>query len=246
MKALALFLPLIWGCPFSQSAPEPIFNLAVASSLGPAAIHLSSELRKSHGLNIRVQSGASSLIARQIAGGLPCDVIILADNEWMDFLSNQKIIEPSTRRPFLKNRLVWIANKIPNKHVEKGRIAMADAEHVPAGKYAKAALLYSGDWAKIAPHVISAPDARTALLWVEQGEADQGIVYESDALSSNRVKITSYIEASAKRPILYPIAQCRSRNKLAKNLYRILTQSKEIEIFRRFGFRIVDPVHEPA
>jgi ABC-type molybdate transport system substrate-binding protein len=78
-------------------------------------------------------------------------------------------------------------------------------------------------------------------LWVEQGEADSAVVYESDALSSAKVEIRSRLDSKDK-PIIYPMAQCRSNNPKSRELYEALNQPLSTEIFRSFGFQIV--MHE--
>lgn len=242
-----VFALSIAGCTKNPTPSEPALNLVVASSVGPAAHALAAKLEKSHGIKINVQAGASSLIARQIANGMACDVVMLADDEWMDYLAKQSAIETSTRKPYLGNRLVSIAHQKNGKELLKSeRIAIADPEHVPAGKYAKKALLALGIWNQVSPKIVPAPDVRTALLWVERGEVDSGIVYESDAMSSRKVVIQTHFDDNPNHPIRYPIAQCRSKNARAKDLYQLLSKSDAVEIFRSFGFQIVKSAHEPT
>lgn len=215
-------------------------NLAVAASVGPAALVIAEQFEKRHGIKVRVHAAASSLVARQIASGLACDVIILAYDEWMDYLSKQKLLEETTRRHLLGNRLVAISPKVNGKSLaDSKRIALADPDHVPAGKYAKEVLVSLGTWERIEPKIVRAQDVRTALLWVERGEVDSGIVYESDALSSQDVEIRSRYEHNDAHPIRYPMAQCRNSNTRAKDLYNLLTQEIAAEVFRRFGFQVV-------
>lgn len=215
--------------------PEEL-NLVVAASLGPAANAIAAKLQ-SQGVQVNVHAGASSLIARQIVNGLACDVVIVADEEWMDYLAKQNAIEAPGRKAFLGNTLVWIVRKGSDTNNDK-RIALADPEHVPAGKYAKAALQANGTWKEVAPKVVAAPDVRTALLWVEQGEVDSAVVYESDARSSSKVVIRARLENKT-TPIVYPIARCKTHNPRAHELYNLLSQSFATDTFRNFGFHIL-------
>lgn len=233
------------GCPKNET-PNTQLELIVAASLLPATSALAKDFQKTHGLNIQIQSGASSLVARQIVNGLPCDVVILADTEWMDYLVKNSAVESKTVKPLLGNQLVSIANKNKVATLKTAkRVAVCDPDHVPAGKYAKFALSDLGLWNEISPRIMTAPDVRTALLWVEREEADAGIVYESDALSSTKVVVTSRFDASKDRPIRYPIAQCLSKKPHAKILYELLASKLASDTFLKFGFQIVKSTHEP-
>jgi len=225
---------LLLAC--TPKAPE--LSLVVAASVGPAAEKIS-ELAKKKGIKVRVHAGASSLIARQIAKGLDCDVVVTADNDWMDFLENKGLLETSSRKPFLANQIVWAVRKGVQPKEDK-KIAIANPEHVPAGKYAQAALVSLGLWEQVSKKMVAAPDVRTALLWLEKGEVDSAIVYESDAVTSQKVSIRQRLSTS--KPIIFPIAQCRSKNAAA--LYMILHTPEVKAIFSSFGFRT--PQHEPS
>ena len=63
----------------------------------------------------------------------------------------------------------------------EGRLAMADPDAVPAGKYGKAALTALGVWPQVQGKVVRGDSVRAALAFVERGEAPYGIVYETDA-----------------------------------------------------------------
>lgn len=52
---------------------------------------------------------ASSALARQIEAKAPADLFISADEEWMDYVAQRKLIVPGTRAAFLTNRLVIVA-----------------------------------------------------------------------------------------------------------------------------------------
>ena len=70
-----------------------------------------------------------------------------------------------------------------------GRLAMADVEAVPAGKYGKAALESLGVWAAVEGKVAQAENVRAALVLVSRGEAPLGIVYRTDADAEPGVKV---------------------------------------------------------
>jgi molybdate transport system substrate-binding protein len=194
---------------------------------------------------------ASSALARQIEVGAPADLFVSADEEWMDSLERKGLLRRGTRRPSLGNRLVLIAPAASRARLTiaprfplaralgAGRLAMADPDVVPAGKYAKAALTSLGVWPSVRARLAPAENVRAALAFVERGEAPFGIVYETDARASAKVRVVGRFPAATHPPISYPIAALRrSANPEADGLRRFLGSPAGKAVFRRFGFLV--------
>ncbi len=110
---------------------------------------------------------------------------------------------PDSRRPVLSNRLVLIERAGADSGIARPaelagggyrRLALADPQAVPAGRYARAALseIDTGRaslWQLVAERVVPALDVRAALALVESDPEILGIVYRTDALSSSRVRV---------------------------------------------------------
>ena len=193
----------------AQDKPVLVF---AAASLKNALDSIVSAWRKHTGKQATVSYAASSTLAKQIQNGAPADLFISADQDWMDYLQQRKLIDASTRLDLLGNRLVLIAAKDSNieatlapgfslaQLLGGGRLAMADPNSVPAGKYAKAALTALGVWTSVATHIAAAENVRAALLLVARGEAPLGIVYKTDALAEPAVKtLAAYLRGPAAR-----------------------------------------------
>jgi molybdate transport system substrate-binding protein len=150
------------------------------------------------GDKVVVSYGASNALARQIDAGAPADVFISADLEWMDYLDQRHRLAPGTRVVLLRNTLVLIAPKTSSVTLDiapgvalaaalgDGKLAMANPDSVPAGRYGKAALETLGVWPSIERQVARAENVRAALVLVARGEAPLGIVYRTDALAERR------------------------------------------------------------
>jgi molybdate transport system substrate-binding protein len=119
-----------------------------------------------------------------------------------------------------------------------GRLAMGDPDHVPAGKYAKAALEALGVWSSVADRIARAENVRAALVFVARREAALGIVYRTDAAADKRVRILSTFPAGTHAPIVYTAAVLNgSRNVEAAERYLAVLKSGEaLAVFRRHGF----------
>ena len=109
----------------------------------------------------------------------------------------------------------------------------------PDGSLGKQALETLGLWKNLEPKVVAGADVRQALAYVEQGAADAGIVYATDAFISERVKIVIEIPPGAGEQIVYPLALMRSAvgSAEAESLYSYLRSPEATAVFEKYGFR---------
>ncbi len=246
-RSLTAILLLMLASP-SFAQPAPPLVLAAASlqeSLTAAADAWSA---KGHA-KPRLSFAASSALARQIGAGAPADLFISADEEWMDDVAARGLIVPATRRDFLANRLVLVAPAASAARLTirprfplaaalgKGRLAMADPDAVPAGRYGKAALTSLGVWPSVADRIARAENVRAALALVERGEAPLGIVYATDARASRGVRVVGTFPAASHAPITYPIARLKTATSDDAEGFRAFLVSRAGKaIFARYGF----------
>lgn len=192
---------------------------------------------------------ASSALARQIGAGAPADLFLSADEPWMDDVAAKGLIRPGTRVSFLANALVLVAPASSRvtmtirrgfplaRALGKGRLAMADPDAVPAGRYGKAALTTLGVWTQVNAKVARADNVRSALALVERGEAPLGIVYATDAKASKAVRIVGTFPAASHPPITYPVALLTTATaRDAEPFRRFLLGREGKAIFARYGF----------
>ena len=141
---------------------------------------------------VRVSYAGSNALAKQIEAGAPADLFISADEEWMNYLAQRNLLAPGTRRNVVSNTLVLIAptsadssGKLQLKIAPKfalaqalqgGRLALANPDVVPAGRYARAALTKLGVWGDVEKSLTRSENVRAALVLVARGEAPLGIV----------------------------------------------------------------------
>lgn len=232
----------------AMARAKPPLVLAAASlqeSLTEAAAAWSAE---GHSRPI-LSFAASSALARQIEAGAPADLFISADESWMSVVERKGLLRPATRARFVANRLVLVAPAssrirlvvrpgFPIAHLlGSGRLAMADPDAVPAGKYGKAALIKLGVWADIAPRVVRAENVRAALALVERGAAPLGIVYATDARASKAVRIVGVFPPGSHPPITYSLATlAKSTSADAEGFRRFLLSRQAQAIVARHGF----------
>jgi molybdate transport system substrate-binding protein len=208
-----------------------------AASLKDALDEVNAAYQRASGQKTTTSYAASSTLAKQIEAAAPADIFISADLDWMDYLANRNLIKPETRTELLGNRLVLIAPvdsaaKLgigPNfplaQALGNGRLAIADPNGVPAGRYAKAALETLGVWASVADRLAPADNVRATLALVSRGEAPLGIVYQTDAASDKGVRIIGTFPDNSHPPIIYPIAVMASSTNPAATGYLVYIKS---------------------
>lgn len=200
---------------------------------------------------VRFSFAASSALARQIESGAPADAFVSADQEWMDYLADRKLVAAGTRTDVATNALVLVAPAASTLQLaiaprfalaqalgRHGRLATGDPQTVPAGRYAKAALTRLGVWDSVAGRIIAADNVRTALNFVALGEAPLGIVYATDVRGSARVRTVATFSPDAHDPITYPAAATRRGGTRAAEFVQFLRSEEAHRIFRQHGFGI--------
>ncbi len=223
-----------------------------AASLKNALDDAVSAYEHQGGEKVAVSYAASSALARQLDNGAPADIFISADLDWMNYAQQHHLIRPETRKDLLGNRLVLIAPAASRLSVEiapgfplakllgENRLAVADPDSVPAGKYAKAALEQLKVWDSVAAKLARAENVRAALLLVARQEAPLGIVYATDAAAETGVRIVAAFPAASVPPIIYPIAlTAASKNAGAAKFLAFLESPAARPFFEKQGFTIL-------
>jgi molybdate transport system substrate-binding protein len=201
---------------------------------------------------LRMSFGSSSTLARQIEQGAPADLFASADEKWMDYLADRKLIAADTRKDLLGNDLVLVVSAEKPQRVTigpgfdllgmlgpNGRVATGDPAHVPVGIYAEQALRKLGIWDAVSTHLARTEDVRAALLLVERGEAPAGIVYATDAAVSKGVTVAGVFPADSHDPVSYPFALTKAGDTPeARALMAFLAGPQARAIFVARGFKV--------
>jgi len=241
-------LVLAWA-PSVAAADVTVF---AAASTKEALDEQSRQFEASSGNKVVISYGASNALAKQIEAGAPADLFISADLDWMDYVDQRRLLMPDTRVNLLRNTLVLIAPASSKASLTIGpnfglaaalgqdKLAMANPDSVPAGKYGKAALEKLGVWSSVEKHVARAENVRAALALVSRGEAPFGIVYSTDALADKGVRVVGTFPSDSYPPIVYPAAQlASSKSSAGKLLMDYLRSPSARPTWEKFGFGTV-------
>jgi molybdate transport system substrate-binding protein len=240
-------LVLAWLAATSSSAADVV--VFGAASLKEALDAQVKRFESATGHKAVVSYAASNTLAKQIEAGAPADLFVSADLDWMDHLDRKALVMPGTRVDLLRNALVLIAPASSKSELKigpgfdlagalgSGRLAMANPDSVPAGKYGRHALDCLGGWEGVRKRVARAENVRAALALVSRGEAPFGIVYATDAYADKGVRIVDTFPAACHPPIVYPAAiLASSKSPAAKPLLEYLRSMPARATWERHGF----------
>ena len=215
---MVLWLLVTGATAHAGGTARPSIVVFAAASLTNVLQELGDGFTRETGSPVTFSFAASSTLARQIENGAPADIFFSADIEWMDYLQSRKLIQIATRQNVLGNRLVLVApadSRInlriaPNfplaATLGSNRLTTGDPAGVPVGRYAQEALTRLGVWNSIEKQLVRADSVRSALAFVDRGEAALGVVYQTDALIDGKVRVVDVFPESTHAPITYPIA----------------------------------------
>ncbi len=184
----------------------------------------------------------------------------------MDYLQSRGLVRPASRRNVLGNRLVLIAPTAASRGSEAlaaapappepaaaasatvvatairtrlpagARLALADPEYVPAGRYARAALEHLRLWPELASRLARADNTRAALALVARGEAPLGIVYATDARAEPGVRVIAGFDPAWHPAIVYPFALTHTAAPGAAAALEFLTGRAALDVYLGLGF----------
>lgn len=247
-RLLFLFTLLLIAVPATAAPKAKPVTVFAAASLTDVLPQIAEAYRGSGGGLVTFSFDASSRLAPQIEQGAPADLFISADEDWMDYLADKKLLVANTRVDLLGNTLACVVP--PNASwIPSGPAALDDTrlkhmalagETVPAGKYAEAALKHAGVWDALQPRVVRGSNVRAALAYVTGGEAEAGVVYFTDAKASTS-KLAFTFDANSHPPIRYPVAVVRRSKHQgeARKFLEYLQGTEARAFFEAAGFEVL-------
>ena len=136
--ALVAWVAVLPGCMHHADGPDEVVVFA-AASLTDALETMTESFHALHpSRRLVLNTGATSILARQIAQGAPADVLLSANEAWMYYLAACERLD-GVARPLAGNRLVVAGPgevrplADPAGMLRLNSIALADPSHVPAG-----------------------------------------------------------------------------------------------------------------
>lgn len=245
----------------AYSQAETLY-VSAAASLAPSLSVIESAFHEQYPNDeLVINYASSSVLARQIQYGAPADIYLSANKKWIEYLSNQQRLEKDSIISFVANQLVIAKTgtktntvltqtcydqsstkaTFNNIYEQNKKIIVADLGHVPLGIYTKQTLNTIGEFTNFQQRLIPSANARSALAFIEQGQADYAFLYYSDAINSTKVNVICIIPSDFHDPISYYLAKVvdtgRNKNSQSKdNFYHFLQSEAVKSILVKQGF----------
>ncbi|MBW0000796.1 MAG: molybdate ABC transporter substrate-binding protein [Verrucomicrobia bacterium] len=204
------------------------------------------------GVEVRLSTGSSGNFFAQIQNGAPFDVFLSADLHYPQELIKSGDAIPDSVFIYGSGRLVLWTNKPQAVDLTRGlealrdtrtvqKVAIANPEHAPYGRAAKAALQKAGLWDEIQPRLVVGENIAQTLQYVETQNADVGLVALALVLSPRLGGTGKYAEVDDR---LYPplnqaavITRHGSEKAVAKAYLEFLRSTAARGIFDKYGFK---------
>lgn len=234
------------GC--TKETQQNTLTISAAASLADVMEEIS-EIYKVENPEITLvfTYGGSGALQTQIEEGAPVDLFISAAQKQMDILESKGMILRDTRMNLLKNQIVLIVPKafhgditrfedLVDQNVEK--IALGEPTSVPVGMYSQEIFRNLEIDDQVNAKAVYASDVRQVLSWVESGEVDCGIVYATDAMLSDSIKVVTEAPVGSHKPVVYPAALIEGTEKIqtAKSFLEFLKTEESRLLFEKYGF----------
>ncbi len=241
---------LLAGCGTKEEAQPVELTVSAAASLKDAMEEVKTVYAQENPkVTITYNFGASGALQQQIEQGAPADMFISAAAKNMDALETKGLLADGTRKDLLLNEVVLVIPKnasaitdwkdLTSDKIKK--VALGEPDSVPAGKYGQEILTKLGIWDQVKTKAVYAKDVRQVLNYVETESAEAGIVYQTDAKVSDKVKVAAAAPSGSHTPVVYPMAIIKSSQKItaATEFAAFLAGDKAKAVFEKYGFVIV-------
>lgn len=237
----------VTGCGKAQEEKTELTILA-AASLTDVCNEMKTAYEAEHGNVILTFSyGGSGALQAQIEEGAPADIFISAAEKQMNALKEEELMDDASVVKLLENKVVLIVPKDSTAGItlfedvtsdKAAMIGLGEPGSVPVGQYSEEIFENLGILEQAKAKANYGSDVRTVLSWVETGSVDCGVVYATDAYTSDLVTIVCEAPAGSCKQVLYPagIVKASKNAKAAKEFMEYLQSDKAMELFEKYGF----------
>ena len=199
------------------------------------------------GVKLNFTFAGSGTLQTQIEEGAPADLFISAAKKQMNALKEKSLMKNDTVCNLLENKVVLIVPADSTlgltsfEDVKKDEVTMVglgEPESVPAGQYAKMIFTNLGFWDVVEKKVNYGADVRTVLGWVETSAVSCGVVYATDAYTTDKVKIAAEAPAGSCDPVIYPagVVAASKNAQAAEDFLSFLKTDEAMKVFEKYGF----------
>lgn len=246
IMAIGILSLLFVGC--TNNKEDNTLTVSIAASLQKPMEKIATNFEEEHGIKVQYNVGGSGTLKKQIDDGADVDLFFSANTKYAQDLIDEGLVNKDESYRILSNELVLIENNDYDKTINSledlkkvdGKIAMGEVSTVPAGQYAEESLEKAGIYKDIQDKLVFARSVTNVKTYVENGEANLGFVYKTDALDLKSSKIVYEVPNDYHKPIEYELCVLKNskNNRDAKKFVDYLKNKESKNIFSEFGFEV--------
>ncbi|MCL1468078.1 molybdate ABC transporter substrate-binding protein [Argonema galeatum] len=186
---------------------------------------------------------------KAIEQGANVDIYITGGSQFMDNLQSKGFVIKDTRKNLLRNQIILIGpknstgisnfNDLTDNQIK--RLAISNPNNGSSGKYGEEVLQYFGILEQVKSKFVFAKSGTEIVSFVDKGNADAGIMYATDAIKVNQIKIVAIAPENSHSPITYSAAVLKASKNIpqAKEFVQFLQTDRAGSVFVKYGFAIV-------
>lgn len=242
MKKLTI---LILALLLSVSAFSKEIVVSAAASLKNCLEEILPEYEKLSGDKVLLNLGGSGTLRTQIENGVPVDLFISADQKNVKILVDKDMVKKENSYDFLSNSLILVKSPYSKSSVNSVEglknsdvyLVIGNPDTAPVGNYTLTALKNLEILDKLnREKLIYAKDVSAVVQYIEMGEADFGVIYNSDRnRMKNPIVVEEFPENSYDK-VIYSVAILNNSDDV-KKLFEFLRENKEV--FKKYGFVVM-------
>ena len=232
----------------SSGGSQKVLHVSAAASLTNVMQDIAKEYEQQHpDVKVEFNFGSSGALQQAIENGGKSDLFVSAAQKQMNALEKAGLLADGTRQDLLINDVVLIVPKDSKKDIKSfedlntdkvQKLALGEPKGVPVGQYSEQIFTYMNNLDAMKAKAVYGTDVRQVLSWIEQGEADAGLVYATDAAITDGVKVVAKAPADSHKPIIYPVSVLKDSKQLdlAKDFEQFLLNDTSKALFEKYGF----------
>lgn len=231
----------------SKTAEEVELYISAAASLTDVLQEIADAYKETApNVTLTFTFDSSGTLQTQIEEGAPADLFISAAQKQMDTLEGEGLIIADTRIDLLENRVVLIVPAGSDSTITSFEDVGTDAvsmvaiggESVPVGQYTEQVFTSLGIWEDVQAKANYGENVRAVLAWVESGDAECGVVYATDAASTDDVTVVCEAPEGSCDQVIYPavLIEGTQYQEEAQAFLDFLTGYNASTLFEKAGF----------
>ena len=232
-----------------------VARIAAAADLQFALTEIAASYQQETGVQLKFSFGSSGNFTRQIEQGAPFDLFLCADENYIFRLADKGL----TRDRGVLYAIGRVGLFVPNGSTLstdpqlKGlraalaagqikRFAIANPEHAPYGRAARAVLKSAGLWNKLQANLVLGENASPAMQFAASNSSQGGIVPLSLSMAPEISALGQFAllpaEWHADEPLRQRMVLLREAGAVAADFYQYLQQPEARKVLERYGFTL--------